>query len=95
MSLTIKDVEYVANLARLELTAEARERFARQLADVLGYIGKLNELNTENVEPLVNGAAMTNVFRDDRAQAALPREKALANAPEQAKGFYKVPRVIE
>jgi aspartyl-tRNA(Asn)/glutamyl-tRNA(Gln) amidotransferase subunit C len=88
-------VDHVARLARLELSAEERQRFTRQLASILEYCAKLDELSTEHVEPTSHVLAMTNVFRDDVAGAPLPREAALAGAPEQEDGFFRVPAVIE
>jgi len=95
VSISIEDVEYVANLARLELDDEAKQRLTKQLGDILQYIDKLNELDTADVEPLVNASANRGVFRPDEGSPSLSREDAIGNAPEKADGCFRVPRVIE
>lgn len=88
-------VDQVARLARLELTDEERDRFTRQLAGLLEYFAKLGELDTEGVEPTSHVIEMANVAREDLPGTCLPREAALADAPESEDGFFKVPPVIE
>lgn len=95
MSITVKDVEHVANLARLELTESEKERLAGQLSAILEYAEKLNELNTEGVEPTSHVLPLHNVMREDEARPSLPVEKALLNAPEEEDGQFKVPAVLE
>ncbi|MBI2956443.1 MAG: Asp-tRNA(Asn)/Glu-tRNA(Gln) amidotransferase subunit GatC [Acidobacteria bacterium] len=105
MKITRKDVEYVAALAHLELTAEETERMRQQLDSILGYIEKLNELDTAGVEPMaqvlaptVSGQADTRAnpsLRKDATRAGLERTEALAVAPETDGAFFKVPKVIE
>ncbi len=95
MPITPDEVEYVANLARLELTEEEKERFAGQLDAILQYMEKLNELDTSGVEPLVHGIAGRQATRPDRVEESLPRDEALANAPEKSEGCFRVPRIIE
>jgi len=95
MSITVQDVEHVANLARLELTESEKERLAGQLSAILEYAEKLNELNTEGVEPTSHVLPLYNVMREDEARPSLPVEKALLNAPEEEDGQFKVPAVLE
>lgn len=95
MKLSSKDVEYVARLARLEITDKDTEMFTAQLNDILGYIGKLNELDTTGVEPMTHAIAVTNAFRDDRIIDSIGTEKALANAPDGRGEFFRVPKVID
>jgi aspartyl-tRNA(Asn)/glutamyl-tRNA(Gln) amidotransferase subunit C len=90
-----KDVEHVARLARLALTDDELERMREQLNGILAYIEKLNELDTEGVEPTSHAVPMLNVMRDDHPDACLPRDEALANAPDRAGEFFRVPRIIE
>jgi len=90
-----KDVEHVARLARLALTDAEIERMREQLNGILAYIGKLNELDTSDVEPTSHAVPLVNVMRDDEAGPCLPREEALANAPDRAGEFFRVPRIIE
>ena len=95
MSVTIKDVEHIAELARLEFDEKEKEKLTHELNDILKYIGKLNELDTSNVEPLSHVIELSNVFRDDVQQPSLPREKALANAPKRNAESFLVPAVLE
>ena len=94
MSVTIKDVEHVAKLARLRISPEEKEKFTHQLNEILTYVGKLNEIDTSNVEPLAQVIETRNVFREDRARPSLPREEVLMNAPEKTEEYFKVPKVI-
>ncbi len=93
--ITREDVEHVAELARLELTAAEKQQFIAQLNDILTYIDKLNELDTADVEPTSQVIPMKNVFRDDEVRPSLDRTEVLRNAPEEAHFFFKVPRIIE
>ena len=90
-----KDVEHVARLARLALTDAELERVREQLNGILAYIEKLNELDTRDVEPPSHAVPLVNVMRDDESGPCLPREEALANAPDRAGEFFRVPRIIE
>jgi aspartyl-tRNA(Asn)/glutamyl-tRNA(Gln) amidotransferase subunit C len=93
--ITREDVEHVAELARLELTATEKEQFIVQLNSILTYIEKLNELDTADVEPTSHVIPMSNIFRDDQVRPCLDRALALQNAPEESHFFFKVPRIIE
>jgi aspartyl-tRNA(Asn)/glutamyl-tRNA(Gln) amidotransferase subunit C len=94
MQVTIQDVEKIAVLAKLCLDEEEKTKYREQLGQILTYVQKLNELNTEHVEPTFYVQHSVDVMRDDRVQPSLPREKALQNAPLQAHGFVRVPKVI-
>src|SRR5215471_9921340 len=107
MIVTEHDVTYVADLANLELTAEERTRFVKDLNSILEYIGRLNELNTDDVPPMAQVSDRYSTTRetaadkfayaqrDDTLQPCLPHEAALKNAPDTDGNFFKVPRVIE
>ena len=88
------EIEAVARLARLGLSAEEKEKFGRQLNDVLLYMEKLDGLPLEGVEPLSHVLPLKNVMRQDTPRPGLDREQALANAPERDGDMYKVPKVI-
>ncbi len=94
MAVTIKDVEHIAELARLEFNEKEKEKLAHELNDILKYIEKLNELDTSTVEPLSHVIELSNVFRDDVAKPSIPPEDALKNAPAKTDAFFKVPKVI-
>ncbi len=95
MSITLKDVDHVANLARLDLTAEEKERFAGQLNAILKYAEKLNELDTDQIEPTTHVLPITNVMREDVRKESLPIEKVLLNAPDEEDDQIKVPAVLD
>ena len=90
-----RDVEHVARLARLALTDAEIEKMREQLNGILAYIEKLNALQTEGVEPTAHAVPLVNVMRDDEPRPCLPRAEALANAPERAGEFFRVPRIID
>ena len=95
MSVTGKDVEYIAELARLKFKDEELEKFTEQLNEILAYVEKLNELDTSGVEPLSHPVEGQNVFRDDIVKISIDREEALRNAPDRSELFFKVPKVID
>ena len=90
-----EEVQHVARLARLHLTDEEAERMREQLDAILAYIDKLRELDVEGVEPTAHAVPLVNVMRDDALAPCLPQEQALANAPDRANEFFRVPRIIE
>ncbi len=95
MSISKKEVERIAHLARLDLTEAEKDRFADQLSQILDHVEQLNELDTEGVEPTFHVIEMTNVFRNDRETPSLSRDETLGNAPQTDGRFFLVPRIIE
>lgn len=93
MSLSEDQVRHVAKLARLELSDEGVRRAAEELSSILGYVEKLNALDTEGVEPLAHVLEVQNAFRPDQIEPCLPPDEALRNAPEASAGFFKVPKI--
>jgi aspartyl-tRNA(Asn)/glutamyl-tRNA(Gln) amidotransferase subunit C len=94
MSITKKQVEHVCLLARLKLKDQEKEEFTHQLNNILNYVAKINELDTENIPPTSHPLALTNVMREDEVQNSLPIAEVLANAPDKEKDQFKVPKVI-
>ncbi len=94
MALSIQEVQHVALLARLNLRKDEEEKYAEQLGSILQYADKLNELDTEGVEPLDHILPVFNVFREDKVNPGPAREEILANAPLVEEGQYKVPKII-
>jgi aspartyl-tRNA(Asn)/glutamyl-tRNA(Gln) amidotransferase subunit C len=94
--LTVDDVERIAALAQLELTAEEKQLFTRQLADILAYAEQVQAIDTSGVAATAHVHTDDRTEREDEPQPSLPRDEALANAPEAAPqaGFFRVPRVI-
>jgi aspartyl-tRNA(Asn)/glutamyl-tRNA(Gln) amidotransferase subunit C len=89
------DVDHVARLARLELTAEEKERLRAQLGLILEHAAKVGEVAADDVEPTAYAVPRANVFRPDRPDAMLTHEAALANAPDAEEGRFRVPRIAE
>ncbi|MGD2095149.1 MAG: Asp-tRNA(Asn)/Glu-tRNA(Gln) amidotransferase subunit GatC [Phycisphaerales bacterium] len=90
-----EQVEKVAKLSRLELSKDEVEEFTGQLSAILGYVEKMNELDTTNVEPLAHCLPISNVFREDKVKDSLGTEKVLSNAPQRDEGFFKVPKILD
>jgi len=90
-----KDVEYVANLSRLELDEPVKNNLVNNLQEILSYVDKLNELDTSDVEPTAHVLPLRNVKREDEIKPSLSNEDALQSAPEKTDGFFLVPPVIE
>lgn len=88
-------VRHVAKLARLDLTDEEVARFSTQLSAVLDYMEKLNELDTDSVEPLAHCLPIHNIFREDVVTESLGTELALENAPQHFENFFKVPKILD
>jgi aspartyl-tRNA(Asn)/glutamyl-tRNA(Gln) amidotransferase subunit C len=94
-AITKKDVEYVAGLAQLTLDEATKERLVAELGDILGYMDKLNELDTTDVEPMMHAMEMTNVYREDVVGESLDRDEALANAPKSDGEYFLVPKILD
>ena len=95
MKIEIGEVEYVARLARLKLSEEEKELFTVQLNAILDYMEKLNELVTRAVEPTFHVVSHRNAMREDVVRESYPQETSLENAPDQAKGCFRVPKIIQ
>ena len=94
-SITTEEVKHVAALARLEFSEEDIHQFAHQLARILDYIGKLNELDTTDVPPTSHVLPIRNVVKADVAKPSYPRDTVLEGAPSTEEGYFEVPKVIE
>ncbi|HWY91717.1 MAG TPA: Asp-tRNA(Asn)/Glu-tRNA(Gln) amidotransferase subunit GatC [Chthoniobacterales bacterium] len=95
MSSTKLEVEYVAELARIQLTPEEVNTFRSQLEIVLQHVERLNQVDVSNVEPMAHSFPIYNVFRNDEPRNGLDNESALANAPRRAQGLFMVTKVVE
>jgi len=94
MAVSKKEVEKIAELARLKFSEEELENITPQMNEILSYMEKLNELDTENIEPLSHPVEQTNVFREDDMKPSIPTDDALKNAPAKDEQHFKVPKVI-
>jgi aspartyl-tRNA(Asn)/glutamyl-tRNA(Gln) amidotransferase subunit C len=96
LKINDKDVQYVAELANLELTPEESERMLRDMNSILAHIDKLNQLDTTNVEPMTQVFADKHeALREDAVRPSLQREEVMRIAPKTDGVFFKVPKVIE
>ncbi|HUM15259.1 MAG TPA: Asp-tRNA(Asn)/Glu-tRNA(Gln) amidotransferase subunit GatC [Candidatus Nitrosotalea sp.] len=93
--ISLEDVEHVARLARLDLSAAEKERMRKELDGILSYIDKLRAIDTSGVEPTAHAVPVTNVMRDDTECPSLPQEDMLANAPDRHGELFRVPKIIE
>lgn len=89
------DVQYVAHLARLNLSETEQERLGAQLRSILSYVEKLKEVDITGVEPMAHAVPLTNVTRPDAVRPSLSNEAALRNAPARANGLFVVPKIVE
>ncbi len=94
MPVSVKDVQYIARLAKLRLSEQELPQMTQQLNKILEYMDQLNELDTEDVQPLAHPLQMENVFREDVRQPSLKPEEALSNAPERKGNYFSVPKVV-
>ncbi|MEX0833358.1 MAG: Asp-tRNA(Asn)/Glu-tRNA(Gln) amidotransferase subunit GatC [Actinomycetota bacterium] len=89
------DVEHVARLARLQLSADEKERLREQLGLILEHAAKVGEVAADDVPPTAYAIPRSNVLRPDEVEPSLSHEEALAGAPEVEDGRFKVPRIVE
>jgi len=95
LKLSRAQVAAIAELAKLQLTDDEIERFGEQLSQVLEYAERLEQLDTADIPPTATVLPLRNVFRDDEVRPSLPRDEALANAPDAADGQFRVDAVLD
>jgi aspartyl-tRNA(Asn)/glutamyl-tRNA(Gln) amidotransferase subunit C len=86
-----EQVLHVARLARLELSEDEIERMSGELSGILDHVDRIAALDLDDVEPTTHVVALSNVLRADEPEPSLPRERALANAPDPSGGTFRVP----
>lgn len=91
--ISTEDVKHVAKLARLELTEAEIEQFSKQLGDILKYAEQMNEVDTQDVEPMAHPIPVVNVMREDEVKYEQTKEELMKNAPSEEDGFFKVPKI--
>jgi aspartyl-tRNA(Asn)/glutamyl-tRNA(Gln) amidotransferase subunit C len=92
--ITVEQVRHVAHLARLKLSKEEEIRYTKELNDILRFMDKLNQLDTENVPPTSHVLGISNVIREDVTRPSWPSDDVMKNAPAQEDGHFKVPAVL-
>lgn len=95
MQITDETIDYVGILAKLELSEEEKEQAKKDMSNMLDYVGKLNELDTEGVEPMSHTFSVHNVFREDVVTNGDESEQALANAPGEKDNMFVVPKTFD
>lgn len=95
MSLTLKEVEHIAELARLKLTAEEKEKFREQLSEILDYAARLQGVETENIPPTASVLPPRSVLRADKTRQGLNKDELFKNAPRVEEDQFKVPPILE
>jgi len=95
MSVDKNEILKIANLAKLKFNDEEIEKFTSQFNEILNYMDKLNEINTENVQPLSHPLDINNVMREDELFNSIETKDALLNAPDKDEQYFKVPKVIK
>jgi aspartyl-tRNA(Asn)/glutamyl-tRNA(Gln) amidotransferase subunit C len=95
MSILKEDVEHVAQLARLEFSEEEKQEIMKHFNNILGYVDKLNELDTQNVDIVVNPYYIENKFRDDVIEPSMKLEDVIKNAPKSLEEYIVVPKIME
>jgi len=92
--LSKKNVEHIAWLAHIELSKKEKTLFTKQFNEILEYFKKIDEVDTEHVQPTYHVLDLRNVYREDEATPSMPTKEALKNAPKKEKKFIKAPRII-
>ncbi|NLV99713.1 MAG: Asp-tRNA(Asn)/Glu-tRNA(Gln) amidotransferase subunit GatC [Clostridiales bacterium] len=95
MGMTVNDIEYLAETAKFELNSQEKQYFARTADKILKLTDKLDELNTEGVDPTIYLLDIKNVIREDIVQPSMDRDTLLKNAPDVEAGCFRVPKVVE
>jgi aspartyl-tRNA(Asn)/glutamyl-tRNA(Gln) amidotransferase subunit C len=95
VALSQKEVEHIAELAKLQLTDDEKSLYAEQLSAILDYADRLQQLDTDSVPPMTSAVPLDTVLRDDEAQECLPPEKLLSNAPDTEQGMFRVNAVLD
>jgi aspartyl-tRNA(Asn)/glutamyl-tRNA(Gln) amidotransferase subunit C len=94
MKIDKETVDKIAHLARLEFNSSSKEEMVNAMNNMLAFVDKLNELNTDNVEPLIYMSDEVNVLREDEVKVEITQDEALKNSPKHDSDYFKVPRVI-
>jgi aspartyl-tRNA(Asn)/glutamyl-tRNA(Gln) amidotransferase subunit C len=95
MEITDKIVDHIAHLSRLEFEGDKKEAIKKDMNNIISFIEKLQEVNTENVEPLIFMSDEVNVLREDVAEETLTQEQALKNAPKKDSDYFRIPKVLD
>ena len=95
MKIDREQLDKIAHLSRLEFDEKDAEKMMQDMTAIVNWVEKLNEVNTDGVEPLTTMTYEVNVFREDEVKEHLPHDRALLNAPKKDKDYFRVPKVLE
>ncbi len=95
MNISDEIIEHIAHLSRLEFVGEDKNAIKTDLEKIIGFMGKLNELNTDNVEPLIFMSDELNRLRDDVPSITISHDEALRNAPKKDSDYFRIPKVLD
>lgn len=95
MKITEEVVDHIAHLARLEFEGEDKKTILRDMENIITFMDRLNELNTEDVEPLIFMSDEVNRLRDDVAEVTITQKEALKNAPQKDSDYFRIPKVLD
>jgi aspartyl-tRNA(Asn)/glutamyl-tRNA(Gln) amidotransferase subunit C len=95
MNITEETIDHIAHLSRLRFEGDAKEAIRRDLENIIGFMSKLSEMDTENVEPLVFMSDEVNVLRDDVPEVTITQAEALKNAPKKDSDYFRIPKVLD
>ena len=91
--ITVEDVEHVAKLARLRLSADEKKLYTEQLGKIIDFFAELNAIDTTGVEPMSHALSVTNVMREDEVETPPGHEILLKSAPARDDAFFRVPKI--
>jgi len=95
MKITDKTIDHIAHLSRLRFEGEAKDAIRKDLENIIGFMGKLSEVPTDNVEPLVFMSDEINVLREDEPEVTITQAQALKNAPKKDSDYFRIPKVLD
>jgi aspartyl-tRNA(Asn)/glutamyl-tRNA(Gln) amidotransferase subunit C len=95
MKITEETIDHIAHLARLRFEGPAKAAIQQDLENIIGFMGKLSEVPTDNVEPLVFMSEEVNVLREDVAEQTVTQTEALKNAPKKDSDYFRIPKVLD
>ena len=95
MKIDREQLDKIAHLSRLEFDEKDAEKMMKDMTAIVNWVDKLNEVDTDGVEPLTTMTYEINVFREDEVKEHLPHDRALLNAPKKDKDYFRVPKVLE
>lgn len=95
MQITEETIAHIAHLSRLRFEGADKARIMQDLNNIIGFMGKLSEVPTDDVEPLVFMSDEVNVLRDDEPQQTITQQEALSNAPKKDSDYFRIPKVLD